>query len=341
MRILLSFLLLIGSFSVTYAQNDSLVNPGLALHDKGDYDGAIAVYDGLIKKYGDFYMAYYEKNYALYTAKRYQECIDVSRDMLTRFPNEPRIHSVYVNYGNSLDILEKPEESIAVYEAGIKKFPNNQMLHFNKGVTHYLHKQYAPALTAFKTSVRLKPDHASSHLYLGLSVKDNNKVAAVMALSTFLLLEPGTARAVKQLAVLRELLMFGVTKTGEKSTSITLSDLGGTKKEDDFHLAEMAMSMDAALDQGDEHKGLTDIQKLKSKYVLMTSALKDNKDGFFTDFYLPMFRSMKADGHLETAVRIIVISDKEEDNLVWFREHENVSDKFYTWFGDALAESAK
>ena len=58
-----------------------------------------------------------------------------SKELLQKFGDHPNIKIVYIQYGSTLDDLGKSKDALEVYNEGIKKFPNEYLLHFNKGLT--------------------------------------------------------------------------------------------------------------------------------------------------------------------------------------------------------------
>jgi tetratricopeptide (TPR) repeat protein len=254
---------------------EAIKNEGVALHDKGDYEGAIRKYDEAIAKDNTYYLAYYEKSLSLYAAGRYQDCSDCCVAILKKFPEGNENKKVYVNYGSALDGLDKPEEAIEVYKEGIKKYPDFYLLFYNKGLTEYSHKSYADAVADSKRSISLNPGHASSHLLLAYSIYDKNKIAALLALSTSLLIEPESKRAGNSLSVVLQILKSGVQKKDDKNISITLApEALDTKRggEDNFHSAELMIAMASALDYDEKHKDLPTALKIKDKFDMLLDA---------------------------------------------------------------------
>jgi tetratricopeptide (TPR) repeat protein len=323
-----------------YAQDEtlsSLVKEGVALHDKGDYDGAIARYDAVIAKDKTFYLAYYEKSFTLFTSGKYQDCIDWCKGILQKFPDGANNDEVYVNYGSALDALGKPDEAMAVYTKGIKKYPGFYLLPFNKAITEYNAKSFDDALVDLKHSVSLNPQHASSHMFLAYSIYSKNKIAALLALSTFLLLEPEGKRAEKNLPAMLQILSSGVQQKDDKNVTITVSpdDLNTkTKGEDDFHQVQLMLTMRSALDHDDKYKNLPVALNLKDKLELIADMLgteTGKKAGFFTRFYIPFYKEMKNDSLLETACYIMLSSSGDAANKKWLEENKDQVDKFKAW----------
>jgi hypothetical protein len=134
------------------------------------------------------------------------------------------------------------------------------------------------------------------------------------------------------------LQLFGsnVEKKDEKNITITLSpDMLDKKrnKEDDFGMTEMLLSMTSALDLGDEKKHLGPAQKLKEKLDIIAEIPAGGKKskGFFTKFYIPFFKQMRADSLTQTAAYIIYGSSTEEELKNWIRENKTSIDAFYSW----------
>jgi len=338
MRTLIAVLLIILSSLTTLGQSDdaiiSSIKAGIALHDKGDYEGAIKIYDDVIKKDPHFFLAYYEKSFSLLAAGKYQDCADLSRGILKHFPSEKEILKVYSNYGTALDYLQQPDEAIKIYSEGIKKFPDNYNLYYNRGVTEYMHKDIEKATEDFKRSASLNPMHASSHMYLAYCMQPTNKVAAIMSTSAFLILEPTGKRAESAVQFLSGLLGSNVEKKDEKNIVISLSPGmldTKTQKEDDFHLTEMTLILGRALDLEESKKNLNIAEKLKAKLDVIGVIDGSTKKGFYTSFYVPFFKQMHTDSLMRTAAYIMYASLDNKEVKSWLEENKSQIEEFYKW----------
>ncbi|HYE54091.1 MAG TPA: tetratricopeptide repeat protein [Chitinophagaceae bacterium] len=339
MRTLIVLFFACASFFSSYAQEDSItlmLRQGIALHDQHDYEGAIRIYDEVIRKAPDHFLGYYEKSLSLLSAGRYAECIDISKEILKKFPKHEELVKVYINYGTAVDNNGDPEGAIKIYTQGIKKFNDQYLLHYNRAVTYYTHKDYEKAMADLKKSVSLNPRHASSHQLLAYSVYRENKIAGVLALSGFLMVEPTGSRAVNNLKMLNALLNANVEKTDDKTINITLSAdaLKPSKKEDDFGMAEMMVSMTAALENDEKFKMQNPAQKLQRKLESIVNITDENKKkdkGFFKNFYLPLLRQMKDNNTLEAACYIMYASSNEESIKKWLEEHYAKVEELDQW----------
>src|SRR5688572_22249162 len=112
-----------------------LLKEGVALYEQGLYKESIEKYDAVIALDKNHYMAYANKSLALFKLKQYEASISVSKFMLEHFRNDSDNASVYVSYGTCLDLLGKPEEALNIYNEGIKAYPDEALLYFNKAIT--------------------------------------------------------------------------------------------------------------------------------------------------------------------------------------------------------------
>lgn len=330
MRMFLLLFLLSGSS--LYAQDSipTLMERGIAFHDKGNYEAAIKVYDEVMKMDKDHYLAHYEKSYSLYSLGKYADCIDLCKQILKQYPDGVENKSVYVNYGSSLDLMGKKSEAIKVYTKGIKQYPDFYLLPFNKAITEASNDNNDEAIEDLKASVSLNPNHASSHIYLAYLEVNKNKLAAAMAISVSLLLETKSERTFKNLGILEQALGGNVQQKDEKTINVTLPAPVKKNHEDDFSTAQMAISLKTAADFSKERKYLSAAEKLKDKLEAL-SIIDTNQKGFFTHFYLPFFAQMKTDNQLETACYIMYASSGNPQNKQWLEDNGDKIEPFYNW----------
>jgi len=324
-----------------FSQNPSsedLLKEGLELHDKGDYAGAIKKYDEILSHNDRFYMAYNEKSFSLYMAGKYDECIDLSRKTLKKFPDSTQNRNIYVNYGSALDALGKTEDAIHVYKEGIRKFPDFYLLPFNKGVTEYQLKKYDDAVEDFQRSVTLKPTHASSHQFLAYAIYPRNKIAAAMALSTFLVLEPSGQRAEKNLKILLSILKGNAEKKDEKNVSVSLSmaDLNTNEKTpDNFSSIQLMITLSSATDL--TRDSVSAMKKLEDKLEMLATAAPAKK-GFFSNYYVNYLSGLKDNHFLETAACLIYATAADDDDRKWLTANKGKVEALTQWTEEHLGK---
>jgi tetratricopeptide (TPR) repeat protein len=112
--------------SFCFAQSDkakTLVNEGIELHDKGEYEKALKKYDEAIAESPEYADAFYEKSYTLSMLKRHEDCIEISKELIKKFPGDDILKGVYVQYGSALDDLGRSEEALKFIMPALKNSP--------------------------------------------------------------------------------------------------------------------------------------------------------------------------------------------------------------------------
>jgi len=306
------------------AQTDTLkpyLLSGIAKHDSGDYDGAIRQYDLIISIDPKYYLAYSEKSFSLFQQGKYQECIDLCKQVLKDFPNNELNGNIYTNYASSLDALGQSRDAIEIYNKGIRKFPKEHLLYFNRGITEYTLKDLDAATKDMEESLRLSPGHPGSHQALAYCVYQKNRIAGAMALASFLLVEPKGPRAEKNLTLLIQLLHKNISQRSDSVVNISLSmdDLNTRGKGDDnFSPTEMLLTLTSAMDGEESKKGKTPAQLLEKKLEILAEATPTKK-GFFSQFYIPFFAGLQKDSLLEAASHVMYLSAKDPADANWLQ----------------------
>ena len=337
MKKFILFIFVFCAANIAHAQEDSLNNlllEAVALHDKGDYDGALRLYDQVIAKDPERLLAWYEKSLTLLVSKQYEACIDLCKEVLKKFREGDELDNIYVNFGSALDAAGKPEEAIKIYSQGIRKY-NHYLLFFNRGITEFLNKKNADAISDFQQTLLLKPLHASSHQYLSYAVYGENKVASMMGLASFLLIESNTTRSDKNLKILQELFGSYAKKNADDKVTISMRpdmlDLKNSKP-DNFSLAEMTLALSSAMDFNDTLKQfMTPADKMKKKLGVFAEISSVEKKGFFTQFYVPFFKAMQDAGHLEVASNLILARSNDDQVKQWLSANEGKLTAFSQW----------
>jgi tetratricopeptide (TPR) repeat protein len=342
------FLLLLLPFItvLALAQNkeaaEKMVEEGIAYHDKGDYEGAIALYDQALVLDKDNLMALAEKAFSMLSMNKYDEAIKCCQKAIEVHPNDKGLRAVYVAYGNAYDGLLKTDKSIAVYNEGIKLFPDNHQLYYNKGVTLSSVRKYEEAMQCFQKSAILKPSHPGTQNAIARVAYDSKmRIPALLAYCRFLVLEPMSDRAKENVADVQKILMGNVKKTGEKSVTINIGAemLGDVNKkgkaiENNFRSTDLILSMSAALDYDEKNKNKKPVELFLSKMETLCASLSETKKdnfGFFWEYYAPYFVEMKKKKFLETFAYIAFASTEEETVTKWLKDNNDSITKFFEW----------
>jgi tetratricopeptide (TPR) repeat protein len=319
----------------------ALADEGVALHDKGDYLGAIGKYDESLRADQDNLLALSEKAYSLLALNRPDDAIGFCKKALAKHKGNPGLKIVYVSYGNALDMIKQPKKAISIYNQGIKLFPDFYLLYFNKGITLSGLENYEEASECFQHAMKANPFHGSSHNAIArLSEITKDKIPAILAYSRFLIVEPEGARAKQNSILLQQLVNSGAKQTGENEITISL-DAGVVKqvnskkkKENDFSSAELLLGMISALDYDEKNKDKSPTQLYQDKMVSLFSVLSETRSanaGFFWEYYVPYFVELNERKFTETLANIIFSASGDLSAKDWLKNHKEEVQKLFLW----------
>jgi tetratricopeptide (TPR) repeat protein len=341
--LLISLAFLIINSSLPAQETDvvkTLISEGIALHDKGDYAGAIKKYNAALDIDKSSFHALYEKSYTLFAMNDFKECAKISKELIKKYGDHPEAVLVYIQYGSALDESGKTKDAIEAYEEGIARFPNEYLLYFNKGLTEMKANKTEDAIKSYETAVQLKPLHSSSNYYMGALLQKVNKVPAVMAYMTFLAIEPQTKRSKDAYDRVVGILDANVKREGNNVTLFldpSMFDRNKKKNdENDFSSIEMLFSLLSATDntKGIDSIAKTPADKLSLKLQMLINSLSEQKKdgkGFYWEHYVPFFVEMKDKNHVNTLAYLMLKHSNDDSIMEWLEKNEKDVTAFYDW----------
>jgi tetratricopeptide (TPR) repeat protein len=343
----LYFIISFFAFCDTFGQSDEikkLIDEGIALHDKGDFEAALLNYDKALIIDKNNIIAIAEKSLSLLSLKRYDAVIANSKYALNNFKADKTLKNIYITYANAYDQLKEYNKAIDVYNDGIKAFPDFYLLQFNKGVSLTSLEKNTEAIECFKKSAILNPNHASSHYALGnmLYHLDDNKIPVILVLSKFLILEPQSERANTCIKIINTLMNENIKQKDDNTISISIpSKIVDEKKNtpDNFRSVELILSMSAALDYDDQNKNKSELENFIRKFETMCASLKETKEkkiGFYWEYYVPYFIEMYTKKHIETFSNITFATIDDPKVESWLKNNLSNIENFYKWSDDYI-----
>lgn len=335
----LPILLVVFSLSVfspiLRAQNGevhNLVTQGVTLFDSGKYEEAVEKFEAALKIDPRSDVANYEMAAAYFALGKYDKCITHCDKALG--PNSMFMDAAYMLKGNALDMAGKPQDAIKVYLKSLKNNPDNNLTHYNLGLTYYKLKEFDDSEKSLQNALQIKSTHAASHLLLGYLMEEKGeRLKSILALFNFLLLEPKGQRAETAYTVLQEQLSKGVKKTGDNTITISLAPPDG--KADDFRTAEMMISLLEASKGTEKNADKTEeqvfVQNTESLFGMLGGLQKDKK-GFWWDFYVRFYNDMNEEKHVE-ALCYFISQTKEKNAPVqaWLQANQSKVERLMYW----------
>ena len=318
----------------TQAQT-AAIREGVALHERGDFDGAIRKYESVLAENPANVTALYELGYSYYAKKDYKKALEVAYRGAGY--QSSQLAGFYLLIGNNLDLAGAPDKAIEVYKKALKLFPNDGLLHYNMALTYRNKGKLDEAKKSLKAGLAAAPDHASSHLMLALLFHNTgHKAPALLAAARFLVLEHSSQRSIAALRLVRAVLGGGATAGGKPGEISVTLDANPKKDEGDFAAVETTLGLSAALALTEEEKGKTEAQKLVGQWetvlaVLAEQSGKQRQSTFVQQFYVPYFVELKQKGHVEAFVYHALKSSGLPDVREWTEANSGRVMQFLIW----------
>lgn len=311
----------------------ALIREAVALHDKGDYDGAIERYLRVLKESPDCVAALYEMSFSYYAKKDYQKSIETGYKA-AQYKSD-LLAAIYVQIGTCVDELGNSKQAIEVYKSGIKMNPSDALLHYNLGVTYARTGQLDDSRAVLKKAAVFDPNHKSSQLLLSTVFdKGNYRIPALLAACRFLILEPNSTRSERALKSIQQIMGAGVYRKSEKEINIFVEEQQ-KKDEGDFGPVDLFLKLSKAANYAEENKNKTEMELLIHNFESLFAVLSETtvKEGskFTWKYYAPYFVELKKQGYTETFVYLINRRSGIAGVFEWLDQNQKKLADFLAW----------
>lgn len=314
-----------------------LIREGVALHDRGDFDGAIRKYEEVLSENPHDVAALYELSFALFRKQDYRRCLEVATrgaryqsDLLDEF---------YVSAGNSLDHLGEPKRAVEVYKAGLKLAPGEVMLHYNLAITYLNLGKTDEARKSLKAAAAADPSHATTQLALATVFFNNGyRTPALLAAARFLAIEPQTTRSDAALKIMHDVLGGGVTQGSNPNEINIFVNMNAKKDEGDFGSIDLMLGLSKAVEAADKekNKGKSEAELFVEQVDSIIAVIAEGEDAkrqktFVYQYYVPYFAEMKQKGLVEPFVYYTQQRGGLPGVREWLDTHQGRVMQFLTW----------
>lgn len=343
MKYLLIFTLLIVSPSgLLFAQNDraaALIQEGVELHDKRDYEGALKTYEEVLKIDKDNRDAIYEASVTCLSLKQYDKCVSYC-DRLIGLKNNDAY--AYLNKGTALDGMGKRDEAINIYKEGIKKQPGKYLLHYNLAITYLNADDLDNAEKKSLDALNINPEHSSSNLILAtINRVKEQKTRAMLGYYYFLMLEPRSSRAQVALTQLVKLMNLGVQQESNKKINISMSSDRDTA--DVFYSTDLFCTLNAAVMFTEEYENKSDFEKFFSYTESVSKFLEETfehkrVDDFYVKLYVTFLTELNKKKLMKTYCRVISQTGITE-SAEWMKSNDKEIKRLNDWFDSYTSDN--
>jgi hypothetical protein len=321
---LIIHILLLGFFARAQdASVSDLIKQGIELNNARDYAGAIEKYKQSLSTEPDNPQANYQMAFTLSAAGKGTEGIPYLNKTVATSNNFTG--PAYELLGSIYDAAKQPQQAIDAYKAGIKIKPDYQPLYFNLGLAYFRAKQFADAELAAIEAIKLDFKHANSQrLYALVAFHQNKRAPALLALCSFLLLEPDGARSAEAYTNMQSILKGGTLKTEKAdAAAITLNK---------------ALSAAAATTDNRRYASPADLLAAQLKAVFMAVgplAEKQTGNDFFRNYYASFFYKLAQTEHMPAFARLMDLSANKAVDNQWLQQNADKRKALEAWITTA------
>jgi len=144
--------------SSSFASVDELLLNALNAHNRGDFHGAIKVYDEILERQVDNSVRSVitvHRGMALFAAGSYSEALD---NFLTAAELEPDNNKVYYYLGIVYRVMDRPTEALTAFSRSLEIFPYHLETLFSLSQTFFNIDDFPAALEYCEKALKIAPD---------------------------------------------------------------------------------------------------------------------------------------------------------------------------------------
>lgn len=291
MNRLLLFCILSITIHSAHSQTSILINSGkiineaVALHDKGEYKKAIALYKTIPRSDTNYVKALYELSLSCLQDSSFAEGLAACEEGLKQGELEHEL-DLMISKGSLIDELKGPEKAIQFYDSALVKYPYSQSLLFNKSITLTRLKRFSEAENILKALVLQNPYFSSAHFRLASnSIQQGRVVPAMLSLITYMIINPSGMHYKNAITILNN-----ISRVIEDTEEI----VDDRKGEDPaFQHAEQVLLSKMALDKNFKlQTGLDDPITRQLQALMEVIKYDASNQDFWMQFYVPLYKDL-------------------------------------------------
>lgn len=314
-------------------KSGNLIEKGVKLHDKGDYEGAIEQYLKIPKNDTNYVLMLTELSMTYLEDEQYEKCIKVAREGIS-YDNEYGAN-LYVNLGTALDESGDKEAAIEAYSEGLAKFKKNYLLYYNKGITFEKLERDQEAVECYKNALMINPVHATSHLRLGFVAANERKYTqCLLSFNAFLMLEPVSQRALEVIDLMN---LIAVQDLDSVPKGVVFSETG-----DDFSKVEGILKSRVAQTDKTYSPKMKVVEPMTRQNMALLKNIEynENDEGWWMQMYAKFFQRVWDNGYAVEMSWLEMAALRERNSKIAkaFSKVSNDVTKYQDWCLAAMQE---
>lgn len=277
-----------------------LLKRGVSLHDSGQYKKALAVYNKISASDTNYVRSLYERAFTCEADSQYKQGIKYCEEALSLHEQREYVPDIYTAYGNILHDDGQAEKALAVFDAGIARYPAYALLYFNKGIVLFALKRYVEAEAVFQKTLLIDPYLYSAHYELGLTALRQGKIIpAFLCFTGYLLVNPSGKYWSKSISALSK-ISKGTDEILDYKNTRTINP------DDNYQAVEDIVLSKIALDKGYKPViALDDEISRQIQAVFEKLEYNEANNDFYIQYYFPYYKKVFTDGRFELFINHI------------------------------------
>ena len=311
-----------------YAQQaGSLIDEGNSLYEGKDFTGAAEKYRAALKLDSASVTARYKLAFSLNAAGREKEALSELQRVVRAATTPAILSTSYSLMASLFDKMGFAAEAIKSYRGAIKIDSADHLLHYGLGIAYFRNRQYAEAELSAIASLKLDPRHAASMRLYGLVTFHQNKRApALLALCTFLWMDPRGPQAAEAYTNIKSILKGGVLKhdPGTKTLPEIKAETAALNRMISTATAEVAK-------RNYPVKSKLLAEQLKAIFGRVGKlAQEQNSDDFFSNRLASFYYQMSQTAHVP-AFASFISQHSDSSARAWMAAHKEEVERLKAW----------
>lgn len=312
------------------------IKEGVALHNKGDYDGALARYQAVLAENADEILAWYETSVTQGAKKDLPKALEAA--MRGAEYQSERIGEFYNMIGNLYVQMKQPEVALRAFEYGIALDPTEAQLYYNVAVSYSGAKRNADALKAAQMAAALRPAYTSAHFTVAaLSSSGGYPVPALLAAGRYLTLDQQSQRAAASLSLFMSIMRDSQQQSLGKGPPSPVPS--GRTEEGNFARIEEIIYAGRPQRTIEQVQATPEIRLLVDQMSAIIRALAEQAKAeatpsFAYRYYVPYYVQMYERNFVQPFVYFIFQRSGLPDVADWLKANPDAVKAFLAWSGN-------
>lgn len=313
--------------TTSYRDPQTIIDEGVALHDKGQYQQASEIFATVPQSSHLYPLACYESALSLYYLNNYAASLNKIEEALWLGYDQPE---ALVLKANVLDDTGHTPQAVSILEELTKKYPYNQNVLYNLGICYLNQQMPVQAENVLLQSVRIQPFHSRSHNALAKANYMMGRTAqSYLAANMGILLVP-------RIASVAELENY-IAGRADSLMNPAAYPYADAKEAARWSRLKHLMQYEAGYSQNAPYTYKPDYMVARHSLHLFKSAQFNPSDtSVYNQLYAKTLSAIYKQGWFDVFVNHMFSNANNEEVNQWLKQNEKRRDAFFEFIRDEL-----